>query len=393
MKDIYLVEGVRTAIAKAGKSSYFANIRADDLMGMVLNELCRRAGLDKQKEIIDGVIIGATYCIADMGWNIGRTSVVMGGFPYSVPGCTIDRFCSSGVQSIANAYFEINSGWSDILIAGGIAHMTHVPIGTGNVHNPRMGEFTDENAKSMGWTAENVARKYNITREEQDYMAYQSHAKAHQATVKGLFKKEIMPIQVTVATKDGGQETIIAEKDQGIRPETTMESLAKLPTIFLQDDLATVTAGNSSQTNDAAATVLVASKEKCQELGLKPKMKLIGYKAVGCDPAEMGIGPALAIPAVLKQAGMTIDQIGLFEINEAFAAQAVYCAKALGILNHPLLNPRGNGISLGHPLGCTGTRIATTLMNEMEDYGVKYAIESMCVGNGQGVAALWEWVG
>lgn len=394
MREIYLVESVRTAIAKAGKNSYFANVRADDLAGLAMNELMRRAGLEDKKEELDGVILGGTALVKDMASNIGRYSVIMAGFPYSIPGCTVDRFCSSGVQAIFNAVAEINMGWgSELVLAGGVQHMTHVPMGWGNEHNPRLGEFTDDNAKGMGWTAEMVARKYGITREEQDQMAVESHAKAHKATVEGLFKDEILPIEAEVLQKDGTTAMQICDKDQGIRPGTTMESLAKMEPVFLKDELATVTAGNASQTNDAAACVLVASKEKCLELGLKPKMKLIGYTAVGIDPIYMGIGPAIAIPKVLQQAGMTIDQIDIWEINEAFASQAVYCTKELGIRNHPLLNPRGSGIALGHPLGCTGARIATTLMHEMPYYGAKYAVESMCVGHGQGVAAIWEWVG
>lgn len=394
MRDIYLVESVRTAIAKSGKYSYFSNVRADDLVAKVMNELMRRAGLEDKKEELDGVILGGTALIKDMASNIGRYATIMAGFPYSVPGCTVDRFCSSGLQSIFNAVAEINMGWgSELILAGGVQHMTHIPMGFGNEHNPNLGQFTDDNAKGMGWTAEMVARKYGITREEQDQMAVESHEKAHQATVKGLFKDEILPIEAEVLQKDGSTAMQMCDTDQGIRPGTTMESLAKMETVFLKDELATVTAGNASQTNDAAACVLVASGEKCKELGLKPKMKLVGFKAIGVDPMYMGIGPAIAIPMVLKQAGMTIDQIDLWEVNEAFASQAVYCTKELGIRNHPLLNPRGSGISLGHPLGCTGSRIATTLMHEMEFYGAKYAVESMCVGHGQGVAAIWEWVG
>ncbi len=394
MRDIYLVESVRTAIAKAGKHSYFANVRADDLVAKAMNELMLRAGLEDKKEELDGVILGGTALVKDMASNIGRYAVVMSGFPYSIPGCTVDRFCSSGVQAIFNAVSEINMGWgSEMILAGGVQHMTHVPMGWGNEHNPRLGEFTDDNAKGMGWTAEMVARKYGITREEQDQMAVESHAKAHKATIEGMFKEEIMPIEAEVLQKDGTTKMEVCDKDQGIRASTTMESLAKMETVFMKDDLATVTAGNASQTNDAAAVVLVASGEKCKELGLKPKMKLIGYKAIGVDPIYMGIGPAIAIPMVLKQAGMTMDQIDIWEINEAFASQAVYCTKELGIRNHPLLNPRGSGIALGHPLGCTGARIATTLMHEMPYYGAKYAVESMCVGHGQGVAAIWEYVG
>lgn len=394
MRDIYLVEAVRTGIAKAGKNSWFANLRADDMAGLVMNELMRRTGLEDKKEELDGVILGGTALVNDMASNIGRYSVIMAGFPYSVPGCTVDRFCSSGVQAIFNAVAEINMGWgSELILAGGVQHMTHVPMGFGNVHNPRLGEFTDENAKAMGWTAEMVARKYGINREEQDLMAYESHLKADTATKEGLFKNEILPIEVDAPQKDGTTKKMMVDRDQGIRSGTTMEILAKMEPVFMKDEAATVTAGNASQTNDAAAVVLVASGEKCKEMGLKPKMKLIGYKAIGVDPIYMGIGPAVAIPLVMKQAGMTMDQIDIWEINEAFASQAVYCTKELGIRNHPLLNPRGSGIALGHPLGCTGARIATTLMNEMPYYGAKYAVESMCVGHGQGVAAIWEWVG
>lgn len=394
MREVYLVESVRTGIAKAGKSSWFTNLRADDMAALVMNELMLRTGLEHKKEELDGVILGGTALINDMAGNIGRYATIMAGFPYSVPGCTVDRFCSSGVQTIFNAVAEINMGWgSELIIAGGVQHMTHVPMGTGSLPNPRFDEFTDKNASSMGWTAEMVARKYGISREKQDLMAYESHSKAHKATLEGLFKDEILPIEVDAPQNDGSTKKVVVDRDQGIRPETTVESLAELEPVFLKDELATVTAGNSSQTSDAAAVILVASKEKCKELGLKPKMKLIGYKAIGVDPAHMGIGPSIAIPLALKQADLTIDQIDLWEINEAFASQAVYCTEVLGIRNHPLLNPRGSGISLGHPLGCTGARIATTIMHEMPYYGAKYAVESMCVGHGQGVAAVWEWVG
>jgi len=266
-------------------------------------------------------------------------------------------------------------------------------MGTGSSPNPRLDEFCDPRMVAMGYTAEMVARDFNITKEKQDQMAVESHAKAHKATVAGLFKKEILPIETDIPTADGGTERMVVDRDQGIRPETTMETLATLPTVFMNDDKATVTAGNSSQVNDAAACVLVASGKKCKELGLKPKMRLVDYAVVGVDPKYMGIGPSLAIPKVLKHAGMTMDQIELWEINEAFASQAVYCTEKLGIRDHELLNPRGSGISLGHPLGCTGTRIAVTLMHEMPFYGVKYAVESMCIGHGQGAAAIWEWVG
>jgi len=392
MREVYLVEGVRTPIAKAGKKSWFANIRADELAALVINEVLRRAGITGEKrEQVDDVILGGTALINDMAGNIGRYATIMAGMPYSVPGTTVDRLCSSGLQSIANAVATINMGWADMIIAGGVQHMTHVPMGTGSDHNPRLGEFCDPKMVAMGYTAEMVARRFNVSREKQDQFAVESHAKAHKATVEGLFKEEILPVEADVPTDDG-TERMLVDRDQGIRPGTTLESLAKLKPVFLTDDQATVTAGNSSQTNDAAAAVLVVSKDKMAELGLKPKMRLVTYAVVGVDPI-MGIGPAVAIPKALKQAGMTIDQIDLWEINEAFASQALYCVEQLGIRNHPLLNPRGSGIALGHPLGCTGARIATSIMHEMPYYGAKYAVESMCIGHGQGAAAIWEWVG
>lgn len=393
MREIYLVESARTGIAKAGKNSWFQNLRADDMSALVINEVIRRAGIEDKKDQIDDVIWGGTALMKDMGSNIARLSVIMAGLPYSVPGVTVDRFCSSGLQSIAFAVASINMGWADLILAGGAQHMTHIPMGTGSDPNPRLKEFTDPQMVSMGYTAEMVARKYGITRQEQDQLAVESHAKADEATKKGLFKKEILPIEVELPTEDGGTKKMMVDRDQGIRPGTTLETLAKLEPVFLKDEKATVTAGNSSQTNDAAACILVASKEKCIELGLKPKMRLVGFAVVGVDPAYMGIGPAVAVPKALAKAGLKKEDIGLWEINEAFASQAVYCTKELGIRDHKLLNPRGSGIALGHPLGCTGARIAATIMHEMPEYGVRYAVESMCIGHGQGAAAIWEWVG
>jgi acetyl-CoA acyltransferase len=393
MKDIYLVESVRTGIAKAGKNSWFSNLRADDMSALVMNEVIRRAGIEDKKDHIDDVIWGGTSLTKDMGSNIGRYAGVMAGLPYSVAGCTVDRFCASGLQTIAFAVASINMGWADVILAGGVQHMTHIPQFSTSDPNPRLKEFTDPQMVSMGYTAEMVARKFGITRKEQDEMAVESHTKAHEATQKGLFKEEILAIEVDVPTEDGSTKKMVVDRDQGIRPGTSLEKLAKLEPVFIKDEKGTVTAGNSSQTNDAAACVLVASKEKCDELGLKPKMRLVEFAVVGVDPAYMGIGPAVAIPKALKKAGMKKEDIGLWEVNEAFAAQAVYCTKELGIRNHKLLNPKGSAISLGHPLGCTGARIATTIMHEMPFYDVKYAVESMCIGHGQGAAAIWEWVG
>ncbi|MBN2569549.1 MAG: thiolase family protein [Deltaproteobacteria bacterium] len=393
MKDVFLVESVRTGVARAGKKSWFINLRADDMSALVINELIRRSGLEGEREQIDDVIWGGTLLTKEMGANIGRYAGIVAGLPYSIPGCTIDRFCASGVQSIAFAIASIGMGWMDLIIAGGVQHMTHVPMGSTSDHNPRLGEVCDPQMISMGYTAEMVARKYNISREEQDRMAVESHTKAHKATEEGLFKEEILPIRVEIPADDGSLKKMVVDRDQGVRPNAKMETLAQLAPVFMNDEKATVTAGNSSQINDAAACVLVASREACEKLNLQPKLRLVDYTVVGVDPKYMGIGPAVAIPKVLRKAGLDKNKIELWEVNEAFASQAIYCTEALGIRNHELLNPRGSGISLGHPLGCTGARIATTLMHEMPYYGVKYAVESMCVGHGQCVAAIWEWVG
>jgi len=244
MKDIYIVESVRTGIAKAGKNSWFANLRADDMSALVMNEAIRRAGIEDAKDRIDDVIWGGTALMKDMGSNIGRLSGIMAGLPYSVPGCTVDRFCSSGLQTIAFAVASINMGWADLMLAGGVQHMTHIPMGTMSDPNPRLKEFTDPQMVSMGYTAEMVARKYGITRQEQDEMAMESHAKAHEATQKGLFKDEILPIGADVPQEDGSTKKMIVDRDQGIRPTTTMESLAKLEPVFIKDEKVFSTAGH-----------------------------------------------------------------------------------------------------------------------------------------------------
>ena len=260
MKDIYIVEAVRTGIARAGKRSWFTHLRADDMSALVMNEAIRRAGLEDKKEMIDDVIWGGTALMKDMGSNIGRYAGIVAGLPHSVPGCTVARLCSSGLQSLAFAVASINMGWSDLILAGGAQHMTHIPMGTMSEPNPRLSEFTDPQMVSMGYTAEMVARKYGITRQEQDEMAEESHAKAHEETVKGLIKDDLLPIEAGVPQEDGSTKKMIVDRAQGIRPESTMETLAKLEPVFIKDEKGTVTAGNSSQTNDAAACLIVESK-------------------------------------------------------------------------------------------------------------------------------------
>lgn len=425
MKDVYVVEAARTAVARAGKQSWFTNVRADELSAIVFKELRKRAGLeDKSKQgIIDDVVWAATAnAFMEQGLNIGRLAWILSDGSYDVPGCTVDRFCASGLNSIQFAISTMMAGWGgDVQIAGGVQHMSHIPMGAGADVHPDLGNYMNMMAINMGYTAEIVARRFNISREEQDKFAMESHLKCAAAQAANKTKDTIIPIQVKAPAKsvkntnpfnvaaayvatdhlakaraEKGEEDIemIAARDQGVRPETTMESLAAMPAVFMQDDLATVTAGNASQINDAAAGVLLATEDGAKALGLKPIMKMVGWAVIGLEPDIMGIGPALAIPKVLKRAGMTQDQIGLWEINEAFASQSVYCANTLG-LPKDRINVWGSGISIGHPLACTGARIAcdiTALLKDPDYADVDYVVESMCIGHGHGAAAIWQRV-
>jgi acetyl-CoA acyltransferase len=321
---------------------------------------------------------------------VGRLAWILSDGSYDVPACTMDRFCASGLNSIQHAVSTMMVGWGgDVQFAGGVQHMTHIPMGAGADLHPELGNYMNLMAINMGYTAEIVARRYGITREEQDLLSMESHMKAAKAQDEGKFVS-IIPIATTIPKKDGSTEEMVVDKDQGVRRETTMESLGKMAPVFMQDELATVTAGNASQINDASAGVILATDEGCQKLGMKPLMKMVGFTVVGLDPDVMGIGPALAVPKVLKQAGITKDQIDFWEINEAFASQAAYCCKVLE-LPKDRTNIWGSGISIGHPLACTGARIAVDILHIFEDNpGAKYVMETMCIGHGQGAAAIWE---
>ncbi|MGS0744857.1 thiolase family protein [Syntrophomonas erecta subsp. sporosyntropha] len=425
MKDVFVVEAARTPVARGGKQSWFAHVRAEELSAIVFKELRKRIGLeDKTRQgIIDDVVwASCANAYLEQGLNIGRLAWILSDGSYDVPGCTIDRFCASGLQSIQFAVSTMMTGFGgDIMIAGGVQHMTHVPMASGSDYHPDLGSYMDLGALNMGYTAEMVARKFNITREDQDMFAYESHRKCTQAQAANKVKEVTIPIQCKALAKgaknsnphnmeakyiasehlakaaaEKGDELaeIVVARDQGVRPGTTLESLAQMPPVFMQDEAATVTAGNASQVNDAAAGVVVATEEGCKALGLKPIMKMVSFAVIGLDPAIMGIGPALAIPKVLKRAGMTKDQIDLWEINEAFASQSVYVQKTLD-LPKDRLNVWGSGISIGHPLACTGARIATditAILRDPEYAEVEYVVESMCIGHGHGAAAIWQRV-
>ncbi len=389
MKDAYIVTSIRTPGCKRMKGA-FKDTRPEDLLSFILNAAVEKTENLEAKNI-DDVMVGCSFPEAEQGMNIGRIAVLMAGFPIEVTGATVNRYCSSGLEAIALSSLKVMSGWADVTIGAGIESMTYVPMG-GNFPRPHPG-YTKEGVDAyayMGITAENVANRYNITREAQDEFAYHSQMKASEAKAKNMFT-EIVPTPATrfVQIEDGTyrKETFLQDFDDGIRESTTLEGLANLNPVFAIGG--SVTAGNSSQTTDGAAATIIMSEEKVKELGIKPIAKIKCYTTSGCEPDEMGVGPKYAIPKLMKLAGMDIKDVDLFEINEAFASQALYCVNELGI-DMEKVNIHGGAIALGHPLGCTGTKLCATLLANMKERGVKYGVESMCIGGGMGAAALFE---
>jgi len=392
MQDAYIVQSVRTPGCKQ-KRGQFNQTRPEELITFIMKSAVERTE-NLEFEHFDDVMIGCAFPEAEQGLNIGRVAAQMAGFPEQVSGATVNRFCASGLEAIALASARVQMGWSDITMGAGIESMTFVPMG-GNLPrpHPEYSGIHPENYISMGITAENVASRYNVSREDQDKFAAKSQAKAARARDNGLFT-EIIPTPATkyVKLSDGKykKEQFIVEHDDGIR-ESTPEGLGKLRAAFAA--AGSVTAGNSSQTTDGAAATIIASKGKCDELGLKPIAKLIAYTTVGCKSDEMGVGPRYAIPKVLKQAGMTIDDIDIYEINEAFASQALYCIRELGLEKYmDIINIHGGAIALGHPLGCTGAKLTATCLANLKEVNGKYGVVSMCIGGGMGAAAIFERV-
>jgi acetyl-CoA acyltransferase len=389
MRDAYIVTSVRTPGCKRGKGA-FKDTRPEDLLSFILS-----AAIDKtrnlEKQSVDDIMIGCSFPEAEQGLNIGRIAAQMAGFPDETTGATVNRFCSSGLEAIALASLRVMAGWSDVVIGGGLESMTYVPMG-GNLPRPHP-EFIRAGAKvytSMGITAENVANRYNISREAQDEFAFQSQMRAADAKQKDLFK-ELVPTPATryVSREDGTfkRETFLQDFDDGIREDTTLEGLKNLRPAF--SATGSVTAGNSSQMTDGAAATVIMSEDKLKEFGITPVAKFKHYTTVGCRPDEMGVGPRYAIPKLMKLAGVDLSTVDIFEINEAFASQALYSINELG-LEMEKVNIHGGAIALGHPLGCTGAKLCATLLNNMQERGVKYGVESMCIGGGMGAAALFE---
>lgn len=392
MREAVIVAGVRSAVGKARRGS-LKDTRPDDLAAGVLEGLLARVP-EVEAEEIDDVIIGCAFPEGEQGMNVARIIGQRAGLPTAVSGVTVNRFCSSGLQTIAMAATNIMSGFADVIIAGGVESMTMVPMG-GNkaAPNPYLMDHYPEVYMSMGHTAEEVARRFGITRTEQDEFAVMSHRKAHDAIQAGRFKEEIVPLNVKLKAYTPEEGLSITEKvfdtDEGVRPETTVEVLANLRPAFQADG--TVTAGNASQMSDGAAMVMVMSADKAEELGLKPLAVFRSFAVGGVDPDVMGIGPIAAVPKALDIAGIGLDQVDLIELNEAFASQSLQVIRHLE-LDPDRVNVNGGAIALGHPLGCTGAKLTVSLLHELKRRGGTYGVVTMCIGGGMGAAGVLEMV-
>jgi acetyl-CoA acyltransferase len=391
MRQAVIVSAVRTAVGKAPRGT-LKDTRPDDLAAAAISEAVRRVpGLEPAE--IDDVIMGCALPEAEQGLNVARIAALRAGLPDTVPGQTVNRFCSSGLQAIAAASEHIMAGFADAIVAGGTESMSLIPGQTGHTFtpNPHLVDSWPAVFTSMGLTAEIVARKYEISREDQDAYAYRSHARAADAIRSGKFADEIVPVTVKRWESNGNgrpkSTTVTFQVDEGVRTDTSRDALAKLKPVFAKDG--TVTAGNASQTSDGAAAAIVMSAERANTLGLTPLAIFRAFAVAGVAPEIMGIGPVEAIPKALKLAGLKMHDIGLIELNEAFAAQAIAVIRLLD-LDQEIVNVNGGAIALGHPLGCTGAKLTATLLGEMARRPVRYGIVTMCIGGGMGAAGVFE---
>lgn len=389
MREAVIVSAARTAVGRA-KRGALADYRPEDMGAAAVAEAVKRAqGLDPAE--IDDVIVGCAMPEGQQGLNMGRVIALRAGLPDSIAAQTVNRFCSSGLQTIALASQQIMSGMGEVIVAGGAESMSAVPmIGHYFRPNPWMVEHMPEVYISMGLTAENVAHEFNVSREAQDEFSSRSHANALAAIAAGKFKDEIVPLEVEQVSLQNGErlsKTLVFDTDEGPRPGSTVEVLSTLKPVFRANG--TVTAGNSSQMSDGAAAVVVMSAEKAKALGLKPLARFVSFAVGGVRPEIMGIGPVVAIPKALKYAGLTMDQIDLIELNEAFAAQAVAVIREME-MDLDKVNVNGGAIALGHPLGATGAKLTTQLLYEMKRRGSRYGMVTMCIGGGMGAAGIFE---
>ncbi len=390
MKEAVIVSSVRTAVGKAPKGT-MKYTRPDELGATAIREAVARVeGLNVNE--IEDVIMGCAFPEAEQGQNVARTAAIRAGLPVEVSAMTVNRYCSSGLQTIAIAADRIKSGGAEVIVAGGLETMSMIPMGGNTLRpNPILVNSYPDYYLNMGLTAENLARKYGISREDADKFSLNSHLKAAKAIQEGKFSNEIVPMTVFVDEFDEKGRTrrkeVVFAQDEGVRFDATYEGLAKLKPAF--HAAGTVTAGNSSQMSDGAAASVVMSAEKAKELGLKPLARFVSFAVAGCLPEEMGIGPVYAIPKALKMAGLTLDQIDVIELNEAFAAQGLSVMKVLE-MNPDKVNVNGGAVALGHPLGCTGAKLTATLLQELERRKARYGMVTMCIGGGMGAAGIFE---
>jgi acetyl-CoA acyltransferase len=392
MREAVIVAGARTAVGKARKG-VTRDARADDMAALVIQAAIEQTDGKLDPAEIDDVIIGCAMPEGSQGLNFARVIALRAGLPVDVAGQTVNRFCASGLQTIAAAAERIIANGADVIIAGGAESMSLVPMTGFRISpNPYMAEYDPNVYMSMGLTAERVADEFNVSREDMDQFAYESHQKAARATDAGIFKQEVIPfdVQETYYTDDGQRvtETITLDQDEHLRRETTVEGLSKLKPVFRQQN-GRVTAGNSSPLSDGAAAVIVMEAGKAAQLGLKPLARFVGFNVQGVRPEIMGVGPIAAIPKLLKRTGMNLDDIDLFELNEAFAAQSLAVMRHLE-MNPEKVNVNGGAIALGHPLGCTGAKLTVQLINEMGRRESKYGMVTMCIGGGMGAAGIFE---
>jgi acetyl-CoA acyltransferase len=384
MRQVAIVSAVRTAVGK-GKRGALKDTRPDTLLGLAVKAAVERAGVEPKD--IEDLVIGTAMPEAEQGTNVARIGGFLAGLPDEVPALTINRFCSSGLQAIAQAGAAIAAGWHEVAVAGGVESMSVVPMGGQKpAPHPGLVEERPETYTPMGITAENVASRYGVSRAEQDAFAVRSHQKAAEAIASGRFKDEIVPVATRVFI-DGAWHDVVVDTDEGPRPDTSIEGLGKLKPAFKLGG--SVTAGNSSQVSDGAAAAVIASVDYAKAHGLPILGILKSFAVVGVPPDVMGVGPLYAIPKAVEKAGIQLADVGVFEINEAFASQALYCVRELGI-DVEKVNPAGGAIALGHPLGCTGAKLTATILHDMKRRGLKYGVVSMCIGGGMGAAAVFE---
>jgi len=389
MKEAVIVSAARTAVGRA-KRGTLADVRPDELAAVVIKEALNRAAPVRAEDVED-VILGCAFPEGEQGMNVARIALLRAGLPYSVPGQTVNRFCSSGLQSIAIAAERIMAGLGSCIIAGGVESMSLVPMTSNKfAPNPWLAENYPQVYASMGQTAENVAQKYGIGRQEQDAFGYRSHMRAIAAQDAGRFKDEIVPFEFEQVGLENGRtvsRAVVLDADEGPRRDTTPEALAKLKPAF--SPTGSVTAGNSSQMSDGAAAVMVMERGKAEALGLKPLVRFVGYAVGGVPPELMGIGPIAAVPRVMQLTGLSLSDMGLIELNEAFASQSIVVIRELG-LDEAITNVNGGAIALGHPLGCTGAKLTVQLVNEIKRRDVQFGLVTMCIGGGMGAAGIFE---